>query len=92
VWRDGIEQHETPAAEKLRRPSLSSSQLHEVLSGKQDEATYELGAYFDVSQPGTYRVQFFGGPGTILPTKNVPDDYVDGRWFESNIVTIVVTP
>jgi hypothetical protein len=92
VWRDGVEQHETPAAETLRKPGLGSNQLHEILPGKQDQATYELGAYFDVSQPGTYRVQFFGGEGTILPAKNDREDYDDKRRFESNIVTIVVTP
>ena len=92
VWRDGVEQRETPAAEQLRKPGLGSSQLHEILPGKQDEATYDLGAYFDVSRPGTYKVQFFGSEGTILPTKDDPEDYVDKRRFESNIVTIVVTP
>jgi len=71
-------------------PRLGSSQLDEILPGKQDNATYELGDYFNVSQPGTYKVRFSGGEGTIPPAKSDTEYYEDRRRFESNIVTIVV--
>jgi hypothetical protein len=100
VWRDGVEQQETPTAEQLRRPGLSSSQLHEILPGKHDNATYELNDYFDFSQPGTYQIQFFGRDGMVLSENKDPgygrdeqeEDEHNKRRFESNVITIVVNP